>query len=99
MLVLLVSKTVAEEETEMYIDLHPITNASPYTAVETASLAKATMLFREVGLRHMCVVPKSRGVSISPSSFPFPPFPRILLDCHYIGSSPSHTRPGALAIS
>ncbi|KAL9271051.1 Chloride channel protein CLC-c-like protein, partial [Drosera capensis] len=49
------------EDMEMYIDLHPITNASPYAVVETMSLAKAAILFRELGLRHMCVVPKSQG--------------------------------------
>ncbi|GAB4855758.1 hypothetical protein Ancab_024403 [Ancistrocladus abbreviatus] len=53
--------TFEDEELEMYIDLHPITNASPYTVVETMSLAKAAMLFRQLGLRHMCVVPKSQG--------------------------------------
>lgn len=47
------------EEMEMYIDLHPFTNASPYTVVETMSLAKARILFRELGLRHLLVVPKS----------------------------------------
>lgn len=52
---------IEEEEMDMYVDLHPITNASPYTVVETMSLAKAAILFREVGLRHMCVVPKSQG--------------------------------------
>ncbi|KAL9257315.1 Chloride channel protein CLC-c-like protein [Drosera capensis] len=54
--------TFEEEEMEMYIDLHPITNASPHTVVETMSLAKAAILFRELALRHMCVVPKSQGV-------------------------------------
>ncbi|GMG99852.1 hypothetical protein Nepgr_001692 [Nepenthes gracilis] len=53
--------TFEDEEMEMYIDLHPITNASPYTVVETMSLAKAAILFRQLGLRHMCVVPKSQG--------------------------------------
>ncbi|GAB2218551.1 hypothetical protein Droror1_Dr00001778 [Drosera rotundifolia] len=53
--------TFEDEEMEMYIDLHPITNASPYTVVETMSLAKAAILFRELALRHMCVVPKSQG--------------------------------------
>ncbi|XP_043698325.1 chloride channel protein CLC-c-like [Telopea speciosissima] len=48
-----------EEDMEMYIDLHPITNTSPYTVVETMSLAKAKLLFRQLGLRHMCVVPKT----------------------------------------
>ncbi|KAI8532027.1 hypothetical protein RHMOL_Rhmol11G0181100 [Rhododendron molle] len=50
---------VKEEEWELYVDLHPITNTSPYTVVETMSLAKAAVLFRELGLRHMCVVPKT----------------------------------------
>ncbi|KAJ0081154.1 hypothetical protein Patl1_12422 [Pistacia atlantica] len=52
---------IEEEEMDMYIDLHPITNTSPYTVVETMSLAKAAILFRQLGLRHMCVVPKSQG--------------------------------------
>ncbi|KAL6616475.1 hypothetical protein ACP70R_038745 [Stipagrostis hirtigluma subsp. patula] len=50
-----------EEEMEMYVDLHPITNRSPYTVVENMSLAKAAMLFRGLGLRHMCVVPRTQG--------------------------------------
>ena len=47
----------------MYVDLHPFTNTSPYTVVETMSLAKALVLFREVGLRHLLVVPKACDVS------------------------------------
>ncbi|KAL6223305.1 hypothetical protein ACLB2K_006692 [Fragaria x ananassa] len=54
---------IEEEEMEMYVDLHPITNASPYTVVETMSLAKAAILFRQLGLRHLCLVPKSQGRS------------------------------------
>lgn len=54
---------VTPEEMEMYVDLHPITNTSPYTVVETMSLAKAAVAFRELGLRHLCVVPKTPGVS------------------------------------
>ncbi|WOK95081.1 chloride channel-like protein CLC-g isoform X1 [Canna indica] len=50
---------ITEEEMEMFIDLHPFTNTSPYTVVETMSLAKALILFREVGLRHLLIVPKS----------------------------------------
>ncbi|KAF6145457.1 hypothetical protein GIB67_032580 [Kingdonia uniflora] len=49
---------ITEEEMEMFIDLHPFTNTSPYTVVETMSLAKALMLFRQAGLRHLLVVPK-----------------------------------------
>lgn len=52
---------IEDEEMEMYVDLHPITNTSPYTVVETMSLAKAAILFRQLGLRHMCVVPKTQG--------------------------------------
>lgn len=46
------------EELEMFIDLHPFTNTSPYTVVETMSLAKAHILFLKVGLRHLLVIPK-----------------------------------------
>lgn len=56
---------ITPEEMEMFVDLHPFTNTSPYTVVETMSLAKALTLFREVGLRHMLVVPKSSDVSNS----------------------------------
>ena len=54
---------LSAEEMEMYVDLHPFTNTSPYTVVETMSLAKALVLFREVGLRHLLVVPKACDVS------------------------------------
>ncbi|CAI8593484.1 unnamed protein product [Vicia faba] len=51
---------IGDEDLDMYVDLHPITNTSPYTVVETMSLAKAAIIFRQQGLRHMCVVPKSQ---------------------------------------
>lgn len=51
----------SDEEMNMFIDLHPFINTSPYSVVETMSLAKALILFREVGLRHMLVVPKISG--------------------------------------
>lgn len=54
---------LTEEEMEMFLDLHPFTNASPYTVVETMSLAKALILFREVGLRHLLVIPKISSMS------------------------------------
>lgn len=53
---------IKEEELEMYVDLHPIVNTSPYAVVETMSLAKAAVLFRQLGLRHMLVTPKMPGV-------------------------------------
>ncbi|GMI97651.1 chloride channel G [Hibiscus trionum] len=52
---------LTDEEMEMFLDLHPFTNASPYTVVETMSLAKALVLFREVGLRHLLIIPKVSG--------------------------------------
>ncbi|KAG6600708.1 chloride channel protein CLC-c-like [Cucurbita moschata] len=52
---------INEEEMEMFVDLHPITNTSPYTVVETMSLAKAAILFHALGLRHLLVVPKTPG--------------------------------------
>lgn len=54
---------LSEEEMDMFIDLHPYANASPYTVVETMSLGKALALFRELGLRHLLVVPKFSGRS------------------------------------
>lgn len=54
---------LSEEEMEMYVDLHPYANTSPYTVVETMSLAKALILFRQVGLRHLLVTPKFSRVS------------------------------------
>ncbi|XP_037441240.1 chloride channel protein CLC-a-like [Triticum dicoccoides] len=54
------------EELEMYIDLHPFTNTTPYTVVETMSVAKAVVLFRSVVLRHMLIMPKFQGPEISP---------------------------------
>lgn len=52
---------ISEEEQDMYIDLHPFCNTSPYTVVETSSLEKAFFLFRNLGLRHLCVMPKELG--------------------------------------
>lgn len=49
--------TVAEEE--MFLDIHEVANTSPYTVVETMSLAKTYTLFRQLGLRHLCVVPRT----------------------------------------
>ncbi|KAF5803317.1 putative CBS domain, chloride channel, voltage gated, chloride channel, core [Helianthus annuus] len=52
---------IKPEDMDMYVDLHPITNTSPYTVIESMSLAKAAVAFRELGLRHLCVVPKTPG--------------------------------------
>lgn len=55
----------SEEEMGMFLDLHPFSNTSPYTVVETMSLAKALLLFREVGLRHLLVIPNVSEVRSS----------------------------------
>ncbi|KAJ8549871.1 hypothetical protein K7X08_033578 [Anisodus acutangulus] len=57
---------VTKDEMEMYVDLHPLTNTTPYTVVESMSVAKAMVLFRQVGLRHMLIVPKYQAAGISP---------------------------------
>ncbi|KAL6623157.1 hypothetical protein ACP70R_033036 [Stipagrostis hirtigluma subsp. patula] len=54
------------EEMDMYIDLHPFTNTTPYTVVETMSVAKAVVLFRTCALRHMLIIPKFQGPEIAP---------------------------------
>ncbi|KAK9067375.1 hypothetical protein SSX86_014702 [Deinandra increscens subsp. villosa] len=57
---------ITKEEMEMYVDLHPLTNTTPYTVAETMSVAKALVQFRQVGLRHMLVLPKYHGPSVPP---------------------------------
>nr|KYP44053.1 Chloride channel protein CLC-b [Cajanus cajan] len=57
---------VTKEEMDMFVDLHPLTNTTPFTVLESMSVAKAMVLFRQVGLRHMLVVPKYQGSGVSP---------------------------------
>ncbi|KAK6912987.1 CBS domain [Dillenia turbinata] len=57
---------VIKEEMEMYADLHPFTNTTPYTVVENMSIAKALVQFRQVGLRHMLIVPQYQAPGASP---------------------------------
>ncbi|MBA0697733.1 hypothetical protein Goari_021260, partial [Gossypium aridum] len=56
---------VTRDEMEMYVDLHPLTNTTPFTVVESLSVAKALVLFRQVGLRHLLIVPKYQGAGVS----------------------------------
>ncbi|XP_052195140.1 chloride channel protein CLC-b isoform X2 [Diospyros lotus] len=56
---------VTKDEMEMYVDLHPLTNRTPYTVVESMSVAKALVLFRQVGLRHMLIVPQYQAAGVS----------------------------------
>ncbi|KAL6508191.1 hypothetical protein OROHE_021733 [Orobanche hederae] len=57
---------VTKDELEMYVDLHPLANTTPYTVVKTMSVAKAMVLFRQVELRHMLVLPKYQAAGVSP---------------------------------
>ncbi|KAK4477317.1 hypothetical protein RD792_016534 [Penstemon davidsonii] len=57
---------LTNDEMEMYADLHPLTNTTPYTVVESMSVAKAMVLFRQVGLRHMLILPKHQAARVSP---------------------------------
>eukprot|EP00250_Pteridium_aquilinum_P012634 c20846_g1_i1 orf=136-2460(+) len=50
---------LSASEQEMYVDIHPFTNTSPYTVVDSMSLSRAYTLFRKLGLRHLCVVSKT----------------------------------------
>ncbi|CAD6338820.1 unnamed protein product [Miscanthus lutarioriparius] len=61
-----VAVQLTPEELDMYIDLHPFTNTTPYTVVETMSVAKAVVLFRTCALRHMLIIPKFQGPEITP---------------------------------
>lgn len=56
---------VSKDEMEMFVDLHPLTNTTPYTVVESMSVAKAMVLFRQVGLRHMLILPKYQAPGVS----------------------------------
>ncbi|KAL5717624.1 hypothetical protein ACHQM5_010605 [Ranunculus cassubicifolius] len=57
---------VSKDEMEMYIDLHPLTNTTPFTVLESMSVAKALVLFRQVGLRHLLIVPKYQAAEVCP---------------------------------
>ncbi|KFK33054.1 hypothetical protein AALP_AA6G324100 [Arabis alpina] len=57
---------ITSSEMQLYVDLHPLTNTTPYTVVQSMSVAKALVLFRSVGLRHLLVVPKIQASGMSP---------------------------------
>lgn len=57
---------ITREEMEMFVDLHPLTNTTPFTVLESISVAKAMILFRQVGLRHLIVVPKYQASGVCP---------------------------------
>ncbi|KAG7013564.1 Chloride channel protein CLC-d, partial [Cucurbita argyrosperma subsp. argyrosperma] len=53
---------LSSEDLEMYIDLLPFLNPSPYIVPEDMSLTKVYNLFRQLGLRHAFVVPRPANV-------------------------------------
>uniref|UniRef100_A0A1D1XL75 Chloride channel protein CLC-d n=2 Tax=Anthurium amnicola TaxID=1678845 RepID=A0A1D1XL75_9ARAE len=53
---------LSEDDQEMYIDLAPFLNPTPYIVPEDMSLAKVYNLFRQLGLRHIFVVPRASHV-------------------------------------
>ncbi|CAK9142524.1 unnamed protein product [Ilex paraguariensis] len=53
---------VSPDDVEMYIDLAPFVNQSPYIVPEDMSLTKVYNLFRQLGLRHIFVVPRASRV-------------------------------------
>lgn len=50
------------EEMDLYLDLEPFVNPSPYIVPEDMSLTKVYNLFRQLGLRHVLVVPRPSQV-------------------------------------
>ncbi|XP_010524817.1 PREDICTED: chloride channel protein CLC-d isoform X2 [Tarenaya hassleriana] len=50
------------DDLEMYIDLAPFLNPSPYVVPEDMSLTKVYNLFRQLGLRHLFVIPRPSRV-------------------------------------
>ncbi|XP_042475966.1 chloride channel protein CLC-d isoform X1 [Macadamia integrifolia] len=53
---------LSPDDLEMYIDLAPFLNPSPYIVPEDMSLTKVYNLFRQLGLRHIFVVPRPSRV-------------------------------------
>ncbi|KAL5541604.1 hypothetical protein UlMin_009314 [Ulmus minor] len=53
---------LTSDDMEMYIDLAPFLNPSPYIVPEDMSLTKVYNLFRQLGLRHIFVVPRPSRV-------------------------------------
>ncbi|OVA12577.1 CBS domain [Macleaya cordata] len=53
---------LSSDDLEMYIDLAPFLNPSPYIVPEDMSLTKVYNLFRQLGLRHIFVVPRASRV-------------------------------------
>jgi len=48
--------TVSQADRDMWIDLRPYANTSPYTIHASGSVTRAYRFLRSLGLRHLCVV-------------------------------------------
>ncbi|CAH9136647.1 unnamed protein product [Cuscuta epithymum] len=53
---------LTQDDMGMFIDLAPFINPSPYIVPEDMSLTKVYNLFRQLGLRHILVVPRASRV-------------------------------------
>ncbi|XWS56258.1 hypothetical protein CRYUN_Cryun09bG0070500 [Craigia yunnanensis] len=53
---------LSSNDLEMYIDLAPLINPSPYVVPEDMSLTKIYNIFHQLGLRHIFVVPRASCV-------------------------------------
>ncbi|KAK1306761.1 Chloride channel protein CLC-d [Acorus calamus] len=53
---------LTQDDLDMYIDLAPFLNPCPYIVPEDMSLSKVYNLFRQLGLRHIFVVPRASHV-------------------------------------
>ncbi|GAB4851112.1 hypothetical protein Ancab_030406 [Ancistrocladus abbreviatus] len=53
---------LSQDDLEMYIDLASFLNPSPYIVPEDMSLTKVYNLFRQLGLRHIFVIPRPSRV-------------------------------------
>eukprot|EP00898_Chlorokybus_atmophyticus_P007736 jgi/Chlat1/7964/Chrsp69S07401 len=50
------------EDLDMYLDIGPFVNTTPYSVSADASLTKVYAIFRTLGLRHLLVVPRPQRV-------------------------------------
>lgn len=54
--------SLTREQRELFLDLGPYVNPSYYVVQEDTSLSKVYTLFRTLGLRHLCVIPRAENV-------------------------------------
>eukprot|EP01026_Neomeris_dumetosa_P067175 TRINITY_DN6542_c0_g1_i3.p1 TRINITY_DN6542_c0_g1~~TRINITY_DN6542_c0_g1_i3.p1 ORF type:complete len:536 (-),score=43.57 TRINITY_DN6542_c0_g1_i3:439-2046(-) len=57
-----VQAQLTRDHMDMYIDLAPYVNPPGFVVQEDASISKVYTLFRTLGLRHVCVIPRADSV-------------------------------------